>query len=258
MKLIVQHYAPSAKGGFTTPNTDLVWVVGESENLSVYGYVKNVFNLQEIGVHARLARMKNILGIAFVTIESIIYKEHSNGGRTNEKEYASVYDYTNDPVVWRRYREWLATRPFGRPGDPDQVDAVITVRYQLNHSIVITTPQYSETPILPSSWYSDHFFLKGCEFHVTERIDSVEEAIASFMPCETLFGTRSFGVATWPSTVPEWVINESLFDFKGYSQPIHYAGNTYIGLKVAGNEEVAVKAIYESGGKILKHKEWDW
>jgi hypothetical protein len=258
-KLRFVHFAPDNKkyvAGQPTPyDKTKIWGVivkdaDDEDTLSGYGYIDNIFGIEEI----------NKEKLYDINILAIKYLEHSNGGRTNKKEYNSVEDYWADPKVkenvCRSYKEGLSFK-FSYNGNPDEIDVkvVFEVVDYPGHTFTLYENLYTSKP--PKEWYSE------CLSHVIDELKQKSsypthlDALEAQIKTDDLFGERYFPVLKAPIALEEQMVECAAY-FKGHSKTLTDGENVYIGIRSKSHELGGITEIYEQGGTILVDTQWDW
>jgi|LakMenEpi03Aug12_release.lakeMendotaPanAssembly.Ray.scaffolds.fasta_scaffold07849_25 hypothetical protein len=257
------HFAPDNKSQKTPENPNpqdksLVWaMLYDEESQSEYGslacgYIPNRLNLEEIDKEQHYS----------VNMITSYYMEHLNGGRTNNRQYARIEDYWNDPCVkdkvQAKYREGMEFC-FAYIGDPDRLDVIyeFTIKATFGHQYKLTGHLYDDaTP--PESWYNEVHAKLITELNGLEVFESASEAIQGQSKADDLFGERYFPVAKAPVWQYKQLI-EACHAFKGCSNPLYDDKFVYIGIRSKQDELCEINEIYSiEGGAILKNREWNW
>lgn len=242
---------------------DKLWAIyrfgeyGDGEVIRASGWIPNVFGITE----ADIVDKKYLTD---VKVERKIFMEASNGGRSNQKEYVSIEDYFADPSVKKRYFDKLASSnpmiySMNNPGDIEHLDLIVDLSYN-DRTFTLREIMYdiSNSPI--DEWYSEfHSNHMALKLDVCETFDTPEEAILNQKDTDDLFGKRYFPVAVFNLNKATLEQAKNVCEnFKGSSRPIISNDRCYIGLRSKDYELSNIHEIYEIGGAILQHQEWNW
>jgi hypothetical protein len=252
------HFASSCnkETGAFEPNGDKskIWVLLQEEddctNTSlVSGYIDNCLNIDEIDRTAKYP----------VELLSQYWMEHTNGGRSNLKQYLTPLDYWSDPDVKSRVMEYYSnnmTYQFTHKGDPNRID--LCCRFKLFNCVFeLSSVDYDCSP--PDEWYSESKHETLLRLQQSPVFDSVVEALShvSNNCVSDLFGDRYFPVLKAPRKLDR--VMESLCNsFKSNSKLIYDDEYVYIGIRSKNSELDTIYDIYDRGGFILNGVEWDW
>jgi hypothetical protein len=244
------NFAPDKNNGMKHTDTSKVWAVlscGDGDT-AAYDYISNIFGINEFD--------ETIGKPTFtVNVVSVVYKQHSNGGRTNNKDYPSIDAYVNDPITKKLYQQKLKSSFFDlSPGDPDSVDAIYTIEYN-GQLFNLSGTHYD---IIPPDWYSEEHQDTGKRLSKSVAYDTAEEALNSLgEPTNDLFGQRYFPVVKCDRANLSSVVNECE-NFKSCSKPIFFGNYAFIGIRSKTHEVNYIRDVYKAGGVVLKNEEWNW
>ena len=239
-----------------------IYRVGEygddtSEVIRCSGWIPNLWNLTQ----ADFADGNR--PVVQAEVESKTYTEHTNGGRTNNKEYVSPSAYFADPYVKERYMSYLGRDVFDfsfPPGDPDKVDMVVTFRhFGVQFSLRDSSIDVQNTPLV--EWYSEYHQTTAERLATSEVFASSNEAIAGQIKCDGIFGDRYFPIAKFDLTKVKLSDAINVCEsFKGCSTALVLAGGkvAFIGLRAKASELEYIEDVYEVGGQIVSNQDWEW
>lgn len=216
------------------------------------GYMNNPYPKDYFGDSGNF-RKTSIEGV----LKDFCFKEHMNGGRGNVKSYSSITEYFADPLVKELFFKKIKGGLFGmQAGDPDKVDFECSIRL-VEFPITAVFKESIWEDFIPREWYNEVYADAIKELSTINSWDTYEEAFENQQRQDDLFGERYFPVIKAPLNLKE-VMLECAGNFKSHSKPIDDGTYVYIGLRSKSYELSEMSEVYNQGGTILKHKEWDW
>lgn len=256
----VRHYAPQI-GDFKNPDKSKIWVILQDplddDSWSIgSGYIANIFPEGYFDAEDGTFNAQKLTGVVTKTV----VMEHSNGGRSNNKEYSSVHEYLADPIVKQACRDiiigGLGAKLSRNGGDPDRVDFVRTFKID-GYSVEFTVSDSCFDSIIPQEWTNEFHSNVITGLAKCKVWDTAQQAIENTESTYDLFGERYFPVLKAPVELASKM--ENICDgFKSYSTPLTDSEFVYIGIRSKPYEIDNIKEIYSAGGWILQYQEWDW
>lgn len=188
------------------------------------------------------------------------YIEHSNGSRTNNKQYSSIEEYIADPFVKELYLTRLSQDMFdlSNSGESQHLDLVYVFSL-FGRVFHLSTIEYDVAVDKFEEWYSEAKVSVAQELELVDVWELPEDALAGQQKADDLFGERYFPVAKFDLTVTSLEEAKDACEyFKGCSKPLKIGNHVYIGIRSKGSELDGIFGIYGISGRILKDREWDW
>lgn len=259
IEIAVQHYAPS-RGDSKIPDRSKIWVnVNNYENgnkeLIGSGYITNPFSLDYFGSDEEFSK-ETFTG----SLVKTVVMEHSNGGRSNNKQYSSLAEYLADPVVKESCREYItggvASVLSRNGGDPDKIDYITTWKFD-QFPEEFTTSYSCWDKIIPQEWLNEFNAHTIVNLSKCSVWPNAARAISESQVEEDLFGDRLFPVLKAPIELTG-KMQDICYGFRSFSDPLTDSEFVYIGIRSKKYEIDTINEIYEAGGWILCDQQWDW